>query len=463
MSEIAQENEQALIIQKSLEIFAEAPQILQNNQIRKDKAIEVGQNILGAIEQNGMNEDLDKRCQTYLANINQAAKEFKENRTGVTQIMDQLKKMYTEVENEIDIKKPDTIPGKIQLHRNAYVKQVAEEKERKRQELENERRKKEEAIEISSSINSFIAQELINSLAAKKQKMTNTFNNISLVDFDIKSSSLKGMDTGIGIPELQSLVLVGKFAVKYIYHNLEETMSIQSDCFEQYDWNAAALKWKEEIDAIKIDLIDKLPSKLNELQEAKRLADEAAAAAEKARKEEEERQAAIAQANAAEKARLEEESRLAKIEEEKRLALLKEQQEQQEKERQEREAAEKLRIEEEAKAAAELAKQEAEIKRQGDITMNMFEQEAELAVLTETPEARQGYEIKVSHPVGYTQIFAFWFEKEGKGLPMDKIEKTSVAQMKAWCEKYAHKSDEKLQSQFLTYEPTYKAVNRKQD
>jgi hypothetical protein len=71
-------------------------------------------------------------------------------------------------------------------------------------------------------------------------------------------------------------------------------------------------QYKQEIADVKKELLDKVPSKVAELQEAKRLADEEAAAAEKARKEEEQRKAAIAKANAKEKARLEEEDRKAK-------------------------------------------------------------------------------------------------------------------------------------------------------
>lgn len=458
---VLQQDEQSIIIAKSLEIFKDAPLVLQNNQIRKDKAIAVGQNILNVIQNEGMSEELDNRCQTYLANINTAAKEFKENRTGITQIMDNIKKMYTSVENEIDIKNPDTVPGMIQAHRNEYVKKVAEEKERKRQELERERRKKEEAIEIRSLLNSFITNSLITFISNKKQKMTAAFNAITLEDYDIKASALKGMPTAANMEEMKSKVN-NLYNFPFHYLTREEVDAIGAECKDNYDWAGFAAKYQDEILAYKTELADKLPSKLNELQEQKRLKEEAEAAAAKAKKEAEERQAAMEKANAEEKKRLEEEARLAKIEEDKRLAELKSQQEKAEKEKAEREAAEQQKIEAEAAEAAKRAREEEEIKKQGEVTMNMFEQEAQLAVLTETPEVREGYTIKVSHPVGYTQIFAFWFEKEGKNLPMEKIEKTSIAQMKAWAEKIAHKTDEKLNSQFISYEPSYKAVNRKQ-
>ena len=90
----------------------------------------------------------------------------------------------------------------------------------------------------------------------------------------------------------------------------------------------------------------------------------------------------------------------------------------------------------------------------------MFEQEATLAE-TNTPESRQGYEITVLHPVGYTQIFAAWFEKEGKNLPIDKIGNTKLDQMKAFCEKAAQKDGYFIESKFVKYDQSFKAINKK--
>ncbi|MBK7885520.1 MAG: hypothetical protein IPJ81_18275 [Chitinophagaceae bacterium] len=101
------------------------------------------------------------------------------------------------------------------------------------------------------------------------------------------------------------------------------------------------------------------------------------------------------------------------------------------------------------------------LKKQGDATMVMFEQEAATAEIDNRPEARQGYEITVLHPVGFTEIFAMWFEKEGKNLPIDKIGNTKLDQMKAWAEKHAFKTGTKIESKFIKYEESFKAVNRK--
>lgn len=45
----------------------------------------------------------------------------------------------------------------------------------------------------------------------------------------------------------------------------------------------------------------------------------------------------------------------------------------------------------------------------------------------------------------------FWFEREGKNLPNEKIEKKSIAQMKKFCEDIANKDGEIITSNFITY------------
>ena len=195
--------------------------------------------------------------------------------------------------------------------------------------------------------------------------------------------------------------------------------------------------------------------------EAKRLQDEAAEAARKAAEEDAARRAAIEKANAEEKERLEAEAAEARRKEEARLEELRKQQQEAEQARLKREAEEAEKLKQEAEENARKSAEELEIKKQGDITMTLFEQEAHIATAEPTPETRQGFVITVTHAVGYTQLFAFWFEREGKNLGLDKLEKTSLGQIKSWCEKHAHKTEEKINSQFIKYEVSFKAVNRK--
>ncbi|MBK7883036.1 MAG: hypothetical protein IPJ81_03890 [Chitinophagaceae bacterium] len=100
------ENNQVAVIQNSIEVLKTGPEILQASQIKKDKAIQVGTNILTAIQQEGMNPELDERCMNYLTNVSTATKTMKENRAAVTQIMDQLKKCTQKLKMNLILKKP---------------------------------------------------------------------------------------------------------------------------------------------------------------------------------------------------------------------------------------------------------------------------------------------------------------------------------------------------------------------
>ena len=198
-----------------------------------------------------------------------------------------------------------------------------------------------------------------------------------------------------------------------------------------------------------------------ELNEQKRLADEAAAEAERQRIAEEKRQQQLAAAKADEKIKLEEQQRIQREEEQKRNEKLKLDQERAaaEQKKREEEDAERLRLEE--AETRQKAEQQQDLKTQGAQTLALFEKESMIAEAPPTPEVRQGFEIVILHPVAWVQIFQLWFENEGKNLAADKIANTKLDQMKTWAEKHAHKNDVKIESKFLKYEPSFKAVNRK--
>lgn len=447
------------IIVKSLDTIKDAPIILKNNSERRDKAILVGKNILTTIQQSGgLDSELDERCNNYLVNCRTALTEMNATRKGVTQIMDELKKMYTTVEAELDVKKAGSIPYQIQEERNIYAKKIAEEAEKKRKELETAKRKADEEISLKSEVLKKISERLINKIFDYKTKVQNTFNNITLLDFDIKSSSLINHDVNISRESIIKIIDV--ISMTGLYHSTEEVKRIVVAEIENYDYQRFQEEWVAEITELKNDLIQKLSSKKTELEEQKRIADEAEKARIEAEKAEKERQEAIAKAGAEEKKRLEKEAEEARKLEAERQAILLEQKAEADRLQKEREQEEANRLQKEIEDAKRKADEEAELKKQGELTMNMFTQEAELADIQEA-NARQGYEIAVSHPVGFTQLFAFWFEREGKNLGIDQLEKKSLGQIKSFCEKHAHKTGEKIDSKFLKYKETFKAVNKK--
>ena len=456
-------NTQVAIIHNSIEIFKTAPEVLKANQDRTNKAVAVGNNILAAWKEAWNIEDeneklaallaVDERSNNYLVNCKKVLSEEKEARAAITQMMDEFKKMFTSADNDIDVTKQGTAPMAVQTNRNEYSKFSFQVAERKRKEAELIAAKAKEAIDIKSNIELNLNAQFSDHLLRKKQSLTQNFNSLSLDDFEERSNKLKALK-----PEPKFIPqALCTFNIKYHSDTelAEMVDSILSD--KMGDMNSTYIA---EMSLLIDELIDKLPSKKAELEEQKRLAEEAAEAARRAKEAEEQRQAAIAKANAKEKERLEKEAAEQRKKEEEEQAELKRKQDAAaaEQKKREEEEAERLRAEaEEAKAKAD---QETEIKAQGEQTMVMFETEAATADI-QVAEARQGYDIIVVHQAGWVQIFQLWFEQEGKNLPIDKIGNTKLDQMKSWAEKQAHKTGTKIESKFLKYEETFKAVNRK--
>jgi hypothetical protein len=464
-------NNEVAIIEKSVEIFKTAPGILITNQQRSAKAVAVGKNILEAWEQAWAitNEDeriqalaaIDERSNNFLANCTKALKEEKEVRAVITQLMTEVAKWFTAAENEIDKSKAGTVPEKIQTQRNSFAKVSFEISERKRQEAERAAAKSREEVEIRSAVESHISNCLIGALGNKKQAITNAFNAITLETIEAKGAGLKGMATSTSIESLQEMVVGNGPVFRVNYHDVAEFEAIANSTKANYNWDTFQAQWESEIEVLKLELIDKLPSKLSELQEQKRLADEAAKEQERQRIAEEQRQKELAAANDKQRKELEEKQRIEREQEAARREQMRLDQEAAAEAQRKREAEEAEKLAQQQEEARLKAEQEAEIKKQGEQTMVLFEQEAALAETVTAPEARQGYDIEILHPAAWVQIFQLWFENEGKGLAIDKIGNTKMDQMKTWAEKHAHKNDVKIESKFLKYNPSFTAVNRK--
>ncbi|MDR0793976.1 MAG: hypothetical protein LBE82_11760 [Chitinophagaceae bacterium] len=457
---------QVAIINNSIELFRSAPEILKQNLERTAKAVAVGEDILRvwndvwAIEDEDKKlkalSEIDTRSNNFLANASTALKEEKELRAAITQMMDAFKKMFTETENELDKTKAGTITQRVQANRDNCAAEMNKINERKRQEAERKAQKEKETIEIKKAVEVRLSNYFNDYILSQKQKLQNGFNGLKLDDF---------ADVAAGIrlykPEYRRNHFDAFNASIYSDLNAKDELQLIVDEVKMGKYEAFSETYIAAMTELRNEIVDKLPSKFEELQEQKRLADEAAAAAAAAKKAEAERMVAIAKANAEEKARLEAEAVKAREEEAKRQAELKRKQDEAEAERKRREAEEAEKIAREAAEAKAKAEQEAELKKQGEQTMIMFNKEAELSEAISEPEARAGYEITIKHPAGYVQIFQYWFENEGKKLPVEKFGKIDFDKMRSFCEKRAHKTGEKIDSQFLLYTESFKAVNRK--
>lgn len=400
------------IIDNSLDVIKTGGEILSANQIRKDKALTVGENILQQIAAGGMTADVDQRANNFLANCRKAKDEMNESRKPVTQILDAIKTEFTSVENSLDVAKAGTIPYMVQQHRNEYVKKVKAEEDKKRKDAEDLANRNKEKVQLKALLETQMSDYLNDCLLAKKTSINNAFNNITLETYDAKSKGLQNMVIEFPMGLLNEF----KPNIRAVFLTPEDARVITDEVFGAYraneKTNEFALKYISEITALKNSLVDRLPSKKSELD-------------------------TMAKANADQKAQLEKEAA-------------------------DRKAAEEKKMREDAEASKSAAAQSIELNKVAEETQVMFDKEAALVTDAPAPEARSEFNIEVKHAIGYTQIFQLWFEKEGKNLSIDKMGNTKLDQMKAWCEKLAHKTNEKIESAYLEYSEVLKAVNKKQ-
>ena len=129
------DNTQALTIfePKNVQTLAQlAPQSYQDNLLSHTRCLEVGSALLLRVRKEGMTDALDMEIAKFIEKAKATVKKMNGKRTPVTQLFDQIRKVYTSMETDVDPSKADSIPNQLQQARNAYAKKKHEEAERER-------------------------------------------------------------------------------------------------------------------------------------------------------------------------------------------------------------------------------------------------------------------------------------------------------------------------------------------
>lgn len=389
---------------KFQEVISPAPAILAKSEQRVEKAKGAGLKLLARIEKDGMSEDLDQEANGYLVKVKKTHDLMNTERKPITQLLDQVKKQFTALEAEIAQKTAGGIYGKIQAHRDTYAKNKLAEQRKRETEAKRKQDIADEKVRVRAEVETKFANYFIDHLTAKKDELQMVFNTVSLEKFEDYQQAIKTF------PDEYSKAHYSAFdyIVHTIYLETEDLRAIANEVMKDKLTKYKA-DFKTGISDLRKDLWDKLPSKKTEL--------EAIAEAEKNDKDEADR-----------------------------LKKEKEDREKKEKEDRDTEAADK-RLKE---------AQTAEAKKEEGKMDNLFQAEASANSPEAPTQERTGYVITVTHPAGYVPIFQFWYQNEGSNLAMDAIEKRTVQQMKAYCEKIAHKTGEMIQSPYIKYEEVIK-------
>lgn len=380
-----------------------APQAFHENRISHDRCIQFGQELLDRVNAEGMSDELDKEIATFIERAKKTLKKMNGKRSAVTQLFDNIRSVYTKLENEVDPAKKGTVAALLQEHRNKYaaVKREEYEAEQRRKQMEQAKAmaKNKYATDVEEDLlrqfNALVAYtcnrliELDKSLTLENyagvyEKVKNTSDQLSQDWFN----ALR--------PEVLIPSALQPYEARAIATEVKQKIQ---QCFnEQFTF---------EISTNRDDILDRLPSKRKELE---RIAKANKEEAERIKKQMEERERKEA--------------------------------EQREKERAEREAKEK--------AAAELAAQKQE--------MDSLFGAAEIQVNQYQPKTSVKKRINVLNSDGFMQVVGMWWAQIGSKLSVAELEKIFSKQL-TYCNKLANDKEHPIfiQSEDIEYVDDVKA------
>lgn len=420
---------------ESVAVFiADAPAILQQNQNSVQRAVDFGKTLLNKINTEGMSAELDAQCNDFLVRNRKTHEDINKRRSPVTQFLNQIIKEFTTLENQIDPKKGETVAAKIQNARDEFARKTAEEIRVKEAEAQRKLQAEKEKIQLKADTETQLNKHFNDHLNVKAFDLQNIFGTVSLQNYEHRLQQLHEFPTAYEFKHFDAWLprLMPIYCTQAELQNIVTNVKLGK--YEQFN-----ILFQNTIADKRMGLIDRMPSVLTELKEAAKREEEERLRIEELRKKD----AAAAQLREAEAQK--ERERLAEIQKQR-----------------DEEARLKLAAEAEQRAAA--AANNVEATRQADLTEALFDAQVITAEAPkQTAQVREGFEIIVNNQLGFLLLAQFYFEKEGKGEAIEKLEKKTLASMKKFAENYAHKSDgkEKIVSPFLTYTEKFTTVATK--
>lgn len=394
-------NELAIMRPENMkEIVMAAPGSYELNRKSRDNCVSFGQNILTAIQQQGMNDDLDKQAAVFIEKARRTVKVMNERRSPVTKLFDQVRTAFTVIENEIDPSKSGTIGYQIQQLRNQYAAKKRAEEEQARREALARRQAEEAARKFRMDVEDDFKQKFQDLVNSTLNKITEVDNHLTLENYDhslaslrlIKATAEDRVPAWIETLHTSRLIPMG---VKVADVEKEIKQKLCKQFCDQY---------LSEVGDTVDYTIDRLPSKRANLER-------------------------MAQANAEEAARIKAEMEA-------------------------RQRAEAERMEKERAAREAEEKRKAEMERKTAEMTSLFDGQA--AASTYQPKTKVTKRISLLNPEGIMPVISLWWSKEGCSLSVEELSKMFKKQI-AFCEKLANKDEIFIQNESVEYVEEVKA------
>lgn len=398
------DNTQSLTIFEpgNVQKFAElAPQSYRDNQLSHTRCLEVGNQLLIRVKQEGMSDALDMEIAKFVEKAKATVKKMNGKRNPVTQLFDQIRKVYTSMENDVDPSKADSVPNQLQAYRNAYAKKKHEEEEHRRREEAARQAKENAKVRYRADVEEdYVTQ--FNALVNKSiNELTDMDKQLTLDNYEITFDGVKEYDCELPATWCQT-VISGAYRPAEL--TPEECRAIQANVMAGLV-NRFKEQFSFEVQSNRDDILDRLPSKKKELERiAKSPAEEAAKI--KADMEAKERAEAT------------------------------------------RKEAERLEREKQEAAAAKLAAE----KQQMDGLFGM----PIAAPATYQPKTQVKKEIVISSAEDVMKVVAFWFSQEGCKKTVEELSKEFKKQI-TFANKAANSKDAPMFITDVQYKDEVKA------
>lgn len=384
------------------------------------RCVSAGDKLLARTESEQMCDALDDEIATYIEGAKKAYKMMADTRKPQTQVLDLIKKGFTTMESLVYVKNPDSVVCKLQKKRDEWaafkLEQQRKAEEERQRLLRIEQEKTSLANETKRVLNQILDESTQEAVSALNQKFAYiTLDNKEQVKNDIETF----------IEELPLGTIFVKRQPRYSQELADaDAKAVMNSAYKEVK-DDIVKSYAQTVKQTKEDLLMKFDSKVAELEEIRRKAEEERKAAEereKAARDEAEKEAARKAKEEAERKAKEEEERLRKADEE----AAKAQQEAMKKEAEAREAERKINA-----ASGQAA--------------DLFNQASSII----TPvKAKVSKKIEVLNMAGWQEVIAAWWTYEGAGLDMEKLE-TKLGFMKRAVEREVNKKDLTLESHNL--------------
>lgn len=372
-------------------VVSSASSVVEQNKTSLDKAREVADRLINAIEQTEIKDApnvraLDEECKNFILKASKTASAMMERRKPITQAFDQIRKYFTEMEGQLGKTGEKII--KIVKFRNDFAKFLADEEAKVAAERARQAAIEQEKIDTRAFFKQAFSTSLTRELETAYNKLDEIFNSMNITNVSLTKEAIKNFDTsfGGGITVYPPVKFLSKEEVNGIHDSIAPGEIANNEQIFKQSVSEKIQYYLDRVESKKQELIN------------------------------------IAEANAAEKERLkkEAEERAAKEAEKRKQELLK---------------------------FSEKSTANIEAEKTGATLQTLFDQDYQVP----TANVKKELKIEVLNPAGYGQIFMFWFEREGKNLPNEKIEKKTIAQMKKFCEDAANKNAEIIDSNTIRY------------